>query len=160
MKKITALILFVGLLMSLFTGCHLNRETRQNYRTNQFKSFTFNVETGDRVKVKLDTSDDYNLSSELPFTISCDDETLSQGTFIFVEAYEEYVDAVRSDENAEPLDSGTKDGNEYYFWCYKDSEWNYVIKIKDSNTGVLLGNPVSEESAKECFDRLTFSLEE
>lgn len=150
MKKIIVLIVSFVLLMSLTTGCN----------TNFSKSYTFDVETGDSIKVELDATDDYDLSSEMPFAISCDDEVLSQGTFIFAEEYEEYVEAVLSDENAKLLDSGKKDGNDYYFWSYKDSEWNYVIKIKDSNTGIVLGNPVSEESAKECFDRLTISLEE
>ena len=57
------------------------------------------------------------------------------------------------------LDSGKKDGNDYFFWCYNDTEWNYVIKINGSNTGIVLGNNVSEESAKECFNRLTITVE-
>lgn len=150
MKKVTALIVSLVLLMSMFAGCDVDRT----------KSFTFDVETGDSIKLVLDTTDDYDLTSELPFTISCGDEVLSQGTFIFAETYEEYIDTVLSDENAKPLGSGTKDGNDYYSWCYNDSEWNYVIKINGSNTGIILGNDVSEEAARECFNRLTVSVEE
>lgn len=73
---------------------------------------------------------------------------------------EQYAAVVQSDENAKLLDSGTKDGNEYIFWSFNDREFNYAILIKDSNTGVILGNNVSEESARECFERLTFTVED
>lgn len=123
-------------------------------------AFTFNVETGDSIKVSLDTSDDYGLTSSLPFEISCGDEVQSQGTFILGETYEQYVSAVETDANATLLDSGTKDGNEYIFWSYNDSEYNYAVKVGGSDTGLLIGNIVSEESAKECFERLTISVAE
>ena len=35
-------------------------------------------------------------------------------------------------------------------------EWNYVIKVKNSNTGVLLENLNSKEEAETCFSLLTF----
>lgn len=40
-----------------------------------------------------------------------------------------------------------------------NSEYNYAILVGDSNTGVLIGNIVSEESAKEVFKRLEITLE-
>lgn len=150
MKKSTALIVVLVLLVSLTTGCTVNFS----------KSFTFDVETGDNIKLKLDISDDYDISSDLPFSISCGGKTLSQGTFIFAEAYEEYIDAAQSDGKVKSLDSGERDGNDYYFWCYDDSEWNYVILINGSNTAIILANNVSEESAEECFKRLTISVVE
>lgn len=150
MKRIVTLLLSFAVLLTLAAGC--------NARTS--KSFTFNVETGDQIKIKLNTADDYDLSSELPFTISCGGETLSQGIFLFADKYQEYVSVAQSDPDATVLDSGKKDGNEYVFWNYNDSEYNYVIMIKGSNTAILLGNPISEKSAKECFDRLTFSVVE
>ena len=45
-------------------------------------------------------------------------------------------------------------------WNYNDSEYNYVIMIEGTNTGVLLGNNVSEKSAKECFNRIEISIKE
>ena len=39
-----------------------------------------------------------------------------------------------------------------------DQEYDYAIHLKDSKTGILIGNNVSEKSAKECFSRLTFSI--
>ncbi len=123
-------------------------------------SYTFSVDTGDSIKVTLDTTDQYKITSSLPITISHDGETLSQGTFILGEAYAEYQSVVDSDEKARLIDSGTKDGNEYIFWSYDDQEYNYAISIGHSNTGFLLSNPISEESAKDCFQRLTLSAED
>ena len=151
MKKKLVYMFTILSIMILFVGCG-------NAKTS--KTYTFNVETGDSVKVKLDTSDKYNITSEVPFEISQDGDIKSQGTFIFGEAYEQYKDVVDTDENAELLDSGNKDGNEYVFWSYNDSEYNYAILIKGSSTGLILANDVSEESAKECFNRLTIEYKD
>lgn len=145
LKKMGLLISGMVLLLSL-AGC------------NSSKAFTYSVETGDSVKVSLDTSDKYDMTSDLPFAISCDGETFSQGLFITAENYSQYVEVVNTDETAALLDSGSKDGNQYIFWSYNDSEYNYAILIGDSNTGMILANNVSEESARECFNRLTVSV--
>ena len=150
MKKVLAAVCSVVLVLCLFTACS----------TTSSKAYTFTVDNGDKIKIELNTAGNYDLSAELPFTISCDKETLSQGSFVLAKSYQQYVSVVNSDENAELIDSGTKDGNEYIFWCYNGSEYNYAILIEGSNTGIVLGNPISKESAKECFDRLTISAEE
>lgn len=147
MKKVFMSLAIVGVMLLSLTGC------------TKSKSYTFTVETGDKVKVQLNTTDGYDLSSDLPFTISKDGNTLSQGTFITTDGYNQYIDVVNSDSNARILDSGTKDGISYTFYSYNDSEFNYVIKIDGSNTGILLGNPNSQEGAKKCFELLTFTLE-
>ena len=144
-KKISMLLSGMFLLLSL-AGC------------NSSKAYTYSVETGDTVKVSLDTSDKYDITSDLPFAISCDGKALSQGSFITSEDYSLYVDVVDEDSNATLIDSGSKNGNKYIFWSYNETEYNYAILIGDSNTGVILGNDVSEESAKECFGRLTISV--
>lgn len=147
MKKVFMSLAIIGVMLLTLTGC------------TKSKSYTFTVETGDKVKVQLNTTDGYDLSSDLPFTISKNGNTLSQGTFITTDGYNQYIDVVNSDSNARILDSGTKDGISYTFYSYNDSEFNYVIKIDDSNTGILLGNPNSQEEAKKCFELLIFTLE-
>lgn len=127
---------------------------------NTYVSYTYSVDTGDSVKIKFDTSNGYDFASDLPFVIMKDGTTLSQGMFITEEDYSQYVVAVENDENAKVIASSEQDGNEYIFWSYNDNEYNYAILIKDSNTGVILGNVVSEESAKECFARLEITIEE
>lgn len=136
-------------LLTLLSGCSASSS----------KAFTFSVDTGDSVQVRLDTSDGYDLSSDVPFVISHEEKPLSQGAFMPRESYEQFVVAIESDENAVLLDSGTKDGNDYIFWSYNDSEFDYAILIDGSNTGIVLGNIVSQESAVECFNRLTVSAE-
>ena len=77
MKKVLALVLSVILVACLFTACN----------TNSSKAYTFTVDNGDKIKIELNTADKYDLSSELPFTISCDGKTLSQGSFVLAESY-------------------------------------------------------------------------
>lgn len=149
MKRRVALIISAVLLMCLLVACN----------TKSFKAYTFAVNNGDKIRVELDTADNYDLSSALPFEISCNEEVLSQGTFVLAESYQQYVGVVNTDENAKMIDSGIKDGNEYIFWCYNGSEYNYAILIKGSNTAIVLGNPVSEESAVACFNRLKITAE-
>lgn len=147
-KRVATLLIAALSLLTLLVGCDVRAS----------KSFTFNVDTGDTIEVSLDTTDAYDLSSDLPFAISCDGEKLTQGTFVDGEVYEQYVRNVEHDANAELLDSGKKDGNEYIFWCYDDEEYNYLVLVADSDTCVLLGNITSERSAKKCFERLTISV--
>lgn len=146
--KFISCVLSLMLVISVLTGCN----------DNSTKAYTFSVDNGDSIKVSLNTMDNYDISSELPFTITCNGELQSQGTFILGDAFAQYKNVVENDENAEMLDAGNKDGNEYIFWCYNGSEYNYAILIAETNTGIVLGNVISEESAKECFARLTVSV--
>lgn len=145
MKKIFMGILMAGIMIVSLTGCTTN------------KSYTYTVETGDKVKITLNTTDGYDLSSDLPFKISKDGNNLSQGTFIQGSYYEQYVNAANT--QGQIIDKGSNDNIEYVFYSYNNSEYNYVIKIKNSNTALLLGNSNSEEEAKKCFDLLSFNLE-
>lgn len=147
MKKI---VFLMCAFMLLCTACQFSTS----------KSFTFDVDNGDQIKVSLDTTGGFDLSSQAPFGISQNGKVLSEGTFIYSEYYDYYVEVVDNDSDAELLDSGTKDGNEFIFWCYNDVEYNYAILVRGSDTGVVIGNMVSEKSAKECFDRLTITVAE
>lgn len=126
--------------------------------THTYMTYTFSVSTGDSIDVKLETSDDYHITSDVPFEISQNGTVLTHGTFITAEDYRMYADAIGSAENTTILESGNTDTCEYLMWNYNDSEYNYAVLVNDSNTGLLLGNTVSEESAREVFDRLTISL--
>lgn len=157
MKKILSILLITLIILMSLAGCTTS------------KTYTYTVDTGDKICVEMDTTGGYDISSKLPFTISKTEDTatqgkvvktLSQGKFIYSEYFEKYVDAAESDEKAVIIDSGSRDDVEYTFWSYNSSEYNYVIKIKDSNTGVLLSNPNSQEEAEDCFNRLTFSKDD
>lgn len=148
MKKAFMCLALVGVLLLSFTGCTTT------------KSFTYSVETGDSIKITLDTSDGYDLSSDLPFTVSKDGETLSQGTFIKGEYYNQYVDLAKTDSSCTVLDESSDGNIEYVFYSVNDSEYDYVVSIKNSNTALLLGNQHSQSEAQKCFELLTFSVED
>ncbi len=149
MKKMYCRILATLLCVLCLSGCG---------NVHTYMTYTYNVSTGDSVDIKLDTSDDYQLTSDLPFEISKDGQLLTSGSFINADGYQMYAGAVEEDENASLLENGSTDTIEYFMWNYNNSEYNYAILIKNSQTGVLLGNTVSEESAKEVFNRLQISL--
>ncbi len=147
-KKVLVALTALLCTLVVLAGC--------NVRTSM--AYTFSVDNGDSIKISLDTSDGYKLTSDARFDITRDGETISRGVFIYSAAYVDYANVARTGENVRFLDSGTKDGNNYVFWCYDNREYNYAILIKDSQTGIILSNITSEESARECFHRLTFSV--
>lgn len=147
MKNKILTVLITVMVMVWFTGC------------NTSLSYTYKVSTGDNVKIELDTTDGYSITSKVPFEISKDGDVLSNGTFIDSKQYDSYVNVINSDENAKLLDESSNDNIKYVFWNYNDTEYNYVILIQESKTGIVLGNTVSEECAKEVFKRLKITLE-
>ena len=142
---VIALIIMIMALMFILTGC-----------TSSI-SYTYKVTTGDTIQIKLNNSDGYDITSEVPFKITKADTTISQGTFITLDGYEQYIATVNSTSTSKVIDKGSKNGIEYTFYSYNGQEFNYIIKVEGSKTGILIGNAISEESAKECFERLTFS---
>ena len=117
-------------------------------------SYTYNVETGDKIKITFTTGNGYKISDSSPFEITKNGKTLTQGIFISEDGYEQYIATIPTDEKAKVIETKKKGDIEYTFYSYDNSEWNYVIKVNDSKTGLLLGNAESEKSARECFDRL------
>ena len=145
MKKIFCLLM-VAVLTVILVGCTTSL------------TYTYTVETGDVIEVKLNTTNDLSMSHKPPIEITRNDTHLSDVIFIEKATYENYFSAAQTSENAVVLENAEKDGNKYLMWCYAGREWNYVLLVGDSETGVLIGNAVSEESARECFEALTFSL--
>jgi len=127
--------------------------------TSTSLSYTFNVDTGDSIKLELDTSDGYGISAQSPFDISEDDEILSTGKFIPLVGYDELVIQCETSERITIIEKITTDEIEYIFYNSNEGEYNYVIKVLGSNTGMVILNYISEESAKECFERLTITKE-
>lgn len=121
-------------------------------------SYTYSLDDSVQVEVTLNTTNGFKYSHELPFTVSQDGEDRIMGQFIYSETYYQFVSDARSGEHCTVLETGEKDGFEYIFWSFSGSEFNYAILFGDTGTGVILSNLISEESARECFDRLTFTL--
>lgn len=150
-KKLNIIFSLIVVVMLFVTGCGNSKTT---------VSYTYKVETGDNITISLTTNDGYELTSDIPFVISKDKKELSQGIFISAEYFTTYVDSVKNNEKAEIIDEGTKSDCSYVMWNYNDSEFNYVVMINGTNTGMLIANNISEESAKECFDRLEIKVKE
>jgi len=148
-KKLLKLAIVISVLLTI-TACTTN------------KSYTFNIETGDAIKIKLDTTGDYTLSEDSGrFSVGKGDEEVLQGIFITKEAYEQYQ-GIKDLAEAKVIADAEKDGNTYFFYELEGesgTENNFVLWIKDSNTGLILGSLSGEETAKEAFERLTITLE-
>lgn len=152
MKKTRILWIAIMAVMTviMLSGCSFHK----------FKSYTYDVETGDRIKIKMDTSKKYDLTSSLPIEFSKDDEVMSQGIFAKENAYDMYHNIVENDSSCEIIEEKSNKNGDYFFYSTGDGEYNYVIKIKDSKTCFILANNVSKSSAKEVFSRLTFKVED
>ena len=146
MRRKTCIISAILLVALMVSGC------------GKEKSHFYTMSNNDKIAITYDTSDKFDVSSNVPFVISCDGKELSEGTFMALDAYYTELDAATYDtESFSIIDSGADDDIEYTF--YSDGEqYNYLIYIKDSNTSVMLKNDISEDSAKECFDHLKFTL--
>ncbi len=131
--------------------------------THSSKSYTFKVETGDKIKIEMDTSGDYSFAQgrrALPCRKKGEDEIL-QGMFMTKEGYDQYQ-TLKDSKEVKILADGEKDGNTYFFYEYEGeagTETNFVLWIKDSSTGMLIGSLAGEKEAKAAFERLTITLE-
>lgn len=132
--------------------------------TKKEVSFTYIVETGDAVKITLDKMNGYSIIPEDPFTITKDDRKIMTGTFLSQDEYDYYYGVMNDyPENIEIIDIGEKDGNDYYFYKVDEEvgiEYDYLVKVGDSSTSIIMGCPGTEEDASSCFDALIFSVEE
>lgn len=142
MKKGIKLVALAVVLL-LLVGC------------NKSYSFTYKVSSGDNVKIDLNATGGYSFDSSLPFKINKDGSTLMQGEFITLDGYNMYKQLITSQSTYQVLDTGSIDNIEYVFYS-TNSQYSYIIKINNSNTGLLLTSSVSKEAAEDVFDRLTF----
>ena len=142
MKKLCKAICTALILVMVFMllGCSVSTS----------KSYSFDVETGDRIKVTLDTSGDLSLSQkDGHFIVTEEDEEILEGIFIHEAGYKAYVDM-------------QKDENRYYMYEFDGTmgtEDNFVMWIDDSNTGLIMASLAGRDKAKEAFDMLTIEKE-
>lgn len=142
MKNIIKILIISLFAVFTMTGCTTN------------VAYTFSVETGDSITVQLDTSDGYKMSNKVPFEISLDGTVLTTGKFIEGKYYDDYLSSIKGDANATLIDESKRDDLEYIFYSYNGSEYNYVINIIGTKTGVILSSK-DANSAKEVFGLLS-----
>lgn len=149
--RLMAAVLVTVLLCALLAGC-------QTYR-----SYTYNCNTGEKVKLQLNTTNDLQIEAGPPFVISRKGEVLAQGDFLTEGGYRQYVDAVHSAGDSVTIYEETS--NEALTWLFyhtegsSGQEYNYIIQINGAKAGVVVGSQISRETAEEVFEALTFSIE-
>lgn len=151
MKNIFKTFVVTLIAVLTLTGCGSSKSV----------AYTYNVETGDKVTVELDTTDDHGLTSKVPFDVYKDDKVLSTGTFIEGKLYDDYVNAIKATSTAIVIDEGKNENIEYIFYkadANGHMEYNYIISIKNSDTGLVLANVLDGDTAKEVFNKLTIKL--
>lgn len=125
-------------------------------------SYSFDVATGDRIKVELDTSTGLALSQkDGRFYVKDGEEKLLEGLFITRETYEERL-AMESSSEITTVEQSTADGNPY--WMYEVEggaglETDCLLWVEGSDTGVLMGSLAGREKAQDAFAHLTFSVD-
>lgn len=151
MKKLAALALSTVLGMFVLTGCSTSM------------SFTYEVGTGDTVKVELDTSEGFLLEDNGgSFAVTEDDETILQGVFITEDDYDFYMEMVEVADGVENVEEDSADGITWLFYNFNGNageESNFIVWIDGSDTGVLLGSLEGSRTAKKAFESLTFTVE-
>lgn len=155
--KIISIFLTMCSILCVLSACNSNA-----LKTSL--SYTYTVETGDNVKIKLDTSDGYSIEKDLPFKIIKNDTVISEGTFITIDGYNQYKNIVESgsDKSVTIIESETNSNGITYIFYKVDSsagiEYDYIVKINNSNTGLVIGSLISEADAKDVFNHLTISI--
>ncbi len=125
-------------------------------------SYSFDVQTGDTIKVSLDTSDGMSLTQkDGRFAVIEDEETVLVGIFLHEEGYQSYL-AIKGEQGMTVLEDTQKDGNTYYMYEIEGesgTEDNFVMRVQESKTGVLLASLSGREKAKKAFEKLTIVCE-
>lgn len=151
-RKLVVWMVPVLLCLCLLGGC----------KTESSFAYVFDVETGDSIEVRLDTSNGYQLTEEDgQFAVVYQNETVLEGVFIESETYDMFADIVYSQKDgAELLEERDQSGTHYLFYQVDGEagmEHNFVAMVEDSNTGVLIGSLADAEAAQQAFSRLTFT---
>lgn len=127
---------------------------------SSFKSYTFNVETGDKIEVKLDTSSKkYDLrQSDGVFSVTKERAVVLNGVFLTSEMKDAYIEAVESDDNAGILPE--KEGA--FRWMYQGeagTEYNRIMPIDGTdNTYVMIASLIDSEEGQMLADTVISNL--
>ena len=141
-KKFVFIFIVIALLF-VFASC------------STYFSITYDVETGDSIKVQLDTTSGYELENTgSTFEIHKNGELVTKGIFLTEDMMAPYLELSEDTDEVTVFD---KDASSVFY--HSGNEWNYVFRIDDSNTGIALVNLNSKESAEECKKLLTITAE-
>ncbi len=154
MKKSIKACLFFFLLFSaamLLAACETSRA-----------AYTFQLETGDSIEVAADVKAGYELSGEIPFSVTKEEKTIFTGNFLSRESYDEYYSVItEGGQSMKALEETFGDDYSYLFYCADydgTTSFGYLYLFKNADTAVLLEGAESEEGARNAFFALSFAL--
>ena len=151
MKRIIMLSILCVLVVFSLTGC------------NTSVSYTYNVNNENKITITFNTSGGYRMThSENMKFFDDEDNEIAQGCFLTDSGYEYYEEAIQNDKTVKVIDKGDNDKMKYIHYTVDGKsgiEYNYIIKIKNSNSSYALGSIISLEDVEEIFDRISFNVE-
>ena len=170
-KKIISMLLAIVMISSL-TGCGMIKDVFSKIPTTSSMSLTLNVETGDAIKITMDTSTGYKMTfdnNESMFNIyekeSENSDPIMQGIFMTTDSFNEYYNIVYSLTHGNVVGTGSNDTMKYTILVYDDEEMEnptseFMGWVKGSNTGVVFESMVlPTKTAEDIFKLLTFEVE-
>lgn len=153
MKKIAGLLIGLTACVALLSGC-----------TKNTLSYTYNVETGDMVKVTVDRMNGYDMDSNNPFTVTHNDETVLTCQFLSEDGYQYYTEVLEEEnlksQGGSIIETGKKGDADYIFYTVGSddtTEHDFFVKLNDK-TSIIIGSLSPEEDAKAGFDALSFEI--
>lgn len=142
-------IIALGFMLLVVTGCTTK------------VSYTYNVETGDEIKVTLNTTDGYKMKyskEDKEFEFKKDKEVIATGYFGFMNEFE-YVEEYLNQDNTSLVSKVKKDNrDDVSTICYIYADTNFCkSKIKDTNTIFVIYNDDNYDSLVKLMSELTFA---
>lgn len=151
-KRVSIFIVLILVCGAMLSACS----------TTASKSATFDVDTGDRIKISVNAKAGYDLTMEVPFAITKDGDAVLNGSFTYAEYYDVYRQVIDEDANATLIEEGNKDGNDYFFYTFEGNagtESDYVMMVGGSQTAILMGSLAETSEVQAAFEAMTVSLE-
>lgn len=142
MKRLIAT--FLIMVMVCLVGCSVTSN----------KGFTYQVETGDKIGIFIDTTDGYDLTSTLPIKFKKDGKKVGEGSFLTEEGYDMYLDAIEDGTYTE-ISTKERDNIEYIF--FEDEDAFYcMVKIDKTDCAILFES--DDEDQMEFIDKITYEV--
>ena len=154
LKKKFGCLILCALAFSGLAGCDLQTS----------RALVFDVETGEKVKVKLDTTDHHSLSHEdNVFIVKKDDKVMLQGVFLSQELFDSRLSNIAASKEVTIIENKLNEDHGYlYYKVTSDNQTEYdrIFMIQDAKTGILMGSFQSQKEAEAAFDKVQVTLDE
>lgn len=158
MKKISTILITMLLLTLMLSGC--GKDVKKTM------SITLNVDTGDSVKLTLDTSEDNKIAFDKETSIinisDAEDNIVLQGIFVPQNSYSLYYETAYTDNRCDIISTGKGYGLSYTYYTYNDGNninCEYIGWIIGTNSGVVFeSTTLSTDDCWDLLEKLSFSV--